>query len=52
MSDHREHHYGKHTQAPAHPSNGDKFACSCGIAYEYVVLDDGLPGEWVQVAGD
>jgi hypothetical protein len=37
-----------HTQAPADPADGDTFACECGVAYEYVVLEDGY-AEWVQV---
>lgn len=37
-----------HVQAPTNPSDGDRFACPCGVAYEYVVLEDGY-AEWVQV---
>ena len=38
-----------HAQVPDNPADGDRFTCPCGVAYEYVVLDDGLPGEWVSV---
>jgi hypothetical protein len=35
-------------QVPANPQDGDTFACPhCGYAATFVVLDDGLPGEWV-----
>lgn len=41
--------YG-HDQAPADPTNGMTFVCGgCGAKFEFVVLDDGLPGEWVEV---
>ena len=36
-----------HTQAPPDPVDGQQFSCGCGVAFEFVVLDDGLPGEWV-----
>lgn len=37
-------------QVPNNPTDGARFTCSrCGDAAEFVVLDDGLPGEWVQV---
>lgn len=37
-----------HTQAPENPGDGDSFTCSqCDVSYVFVVLDDGLPGEWV-----
>jgi hypothetical protein len=33
---------------PADPSDGDVFTCPrCGYSATFVVLDDGLPGEWV-----
>jgi hypothetical protein len=38
-----------HPQLPSDPSDGDKWVCpSCGVSYEFVVLNDGLPGEWVE----
>lgn len=36
-----------HDQAPDDPKDGDEIACSCGYRAVFVVLDDGLPGEWV-----
>ena len=37
-----------HAQVPIDANDGDTWTCpDCGIAYEFVVLDDGLPGEWV-----
>lgn len=40
-----------HAQAPTDPPDGARFSCErCGLAYEFVVLDDGLPGEWVDVS--
>ena len=37
-------------QEPANPADGDVFTCpACGHTAEYVVLDDGRPGEWVSV---
>lgn len=39
-----------HTVAPAEASDGDRFSCpACGYVAEFVVLDDGKPGEWVSV---
>lgn len=33
---------------PLSPSDGTEFECShCGETATFVVLDDGLPGEWV-----
>lgn len=37
----------EHDQVPPAPNNGDVFTCSCGYSATFVVLDDGLPGEWV-----
>lgn len=37
----------EHEQVPANPSDGDRIVCACGYSAEFVVLDDGLPGEWV-----
>lgn len=38
----------EHDQTPAEPADGDTFTCSrCGDTATFVVLDDGLPGEWV-----
>lgn len=43
----------QHDQVPANPSDGDTFRCSCcGHTAEYVELDDGKPGEWVQTSND
>ena len=40
----------QHDQAPDAPADGDRFTCShCGVAFEYVDLSDGQPGEWVSV---
>jgi hypothetical protein len=36
-----------HLQVPVDPEAGDTFQCPCGCTYEFVVLDDGEPGEWV-----
>ncbi|WP_370246918.1 hypothetical protein [Nocardioides sp.] len=37
-----------HDEVPADPANGEVHRCSrCGHTAEFVVLDDGLPGEWV-----
>ena len=42
-----------HDQAPANPRNGDRVTCArCGYSAEFVVLDDGLPGEWVDTTPD
>lgn len=39
-----------HDQVPEDPANGDRFTCErCGVSCEFVVLDDGRPGEWVDV---
>lgn len=39
-----------HEQAPDNPKDGERFTCPCcGYTTEYVVLDDGRPGEWVDV---
>ena len=39
-----------HDDVPSEASDGDRFTCShCGAAFVFVVLDDGLPGEWVDV---
>ena len=40
----------EHDQVPANPQDGDRFSCACGYSAEFVVLDDGLPGEWVSVS--
>jgi len=41
--------YG-HDQVPSDPADGDEFVCSrCGVKQVYVDLDDGQPGEWVDV---
>lgn len=41
----------EHRQAPDNPTDGDRFECPrCRLAWEFVTLDDGLPGEWVEVA--
>lgn len=37
----------EHVQAVEDP--GDEIRCPCGYVAEFVVLDDGLPGEWVQI---
>lgn len=37
----------KHALAPTDPQGGVTFSCVCGYSAEFVVLDDGLPGEWV-----
>lgn len=39
-----------HIQAPSDPKDGDRIECPCGHSAEFVVLDDGLPGEWVDLA--
>jgi hypothetical protein len=37
-----------HVQAPDDPQDGDELTCPCcGYHAVFVVLDDGLPGEWV-----
>jgi hypothetical protein len=38
-----------HTQAPENPKDGDRFVCDCGCAFEFVILNDGKPGEWVGI---
>lgn len=39
-----------HDQVPDNPNDGDTFTCStCGHSEVFVLLDDGLPGEWVTV---
>lgn len=39
-----------HEQVSDEPADGDRFHCEgCGYSAEFVVLDDGLPGEWVGV---
>jgi len=45
MADH------EHRQAPPDPHNGDRLVCGCGYVAEFVVLDDGRPGEWVGIDG-
>lgn len=40
-----------HQQVPDHPADGDVFTCSCGVAFRYVVLDDGY-GEWMSTGTD
>lgn len=38
----------EHDQVPSDPADGERFTCShCGATSEFVVLDDGKPGEWV-----
>lgn len=37
----------EHDQVPSDPSDGYRFTCGCGYTCTFVVLDDGLPGEWV-----
>lgn len=39
----------EHEQAPDDPRDGDEINCACGYHAVFVVLDDGLPGEWVEV---
>ncbi len=40
-----------HAQAPTDPADGDTFTCPrCGLTFQFVLLDDGLPGEWVEVS--
>jgi hypothetical protein len=35
-------------EVPDTPQDGDRFTCPrCGYSAEFVVLDDGKPGEWV-----
>lgn len=41
----------EHVQAPEDPKDGDEIRCWCGDVAVFVVLDDGLPGEWVQTEG-
>lgn len=42
-----------HDLVPENPEDGDVHTCSkCGVTHEFVVLDDGLPGEWVQTSQD
>lgn len=37
-----------HAIVPANAQDGDRFTCArCGYSAEFVVLNDGLPGEWV-----
>lgn len=39
------------TSAPAGATDGQRFTCpACGYVAEFVVLDDGQPGEWVTVS--
>lgn len=39
-----------HVVAPPSPKDGDRFTCEpCNYVAEFVVLDDGRPGEWVDV---
>lgn len=38
----------EHAQVPVAPSDGDTFTCPCGYVCTFVVLEDGLPGEWVE----
>ena len=42
----------EHVQAPEDPEDGDEIRCPCGHVAVFVVLDDGLPGEWVQTEGN
>lgn len=42
----------KHVQAPEDPEDGDEIRCQCGYVAVFTVLDDGLPGEWMQTEGD
>jgi hypothetical protein len=37
----------EHDQVPNEPEDGQRFTCACGYVAEFIVLDDGLPGEWV-----
>lgn len=37
----------QHVQAPINPQDGDTIGCPCGYTAEFVVLNDGEPGEWV-----
>jgi hypothetical protein len=40
----------EHMQAPPNPTDGAWFTCpACGVSYQFVVLDDDLPGEWVSL---
>lgn len=40
----------EHDQVPADPADGDRFTCSrCGVSSVFVDLNDGQPGEWVDV---
>jgi len=42
-----------HDQVPSEPVDGERFVCShCGVAFEYVDLNDGQPGEWVSTEGE
>lgn len=35
-------------EVPTSPQDGETFTCPrCGYSAEFVVLDDGKPGEWV-----
>ena len=36
-----------HIKEDANPVDGDTITCGCGFAAQFVVLDDGKPGEWV-----
>ncbi len=40
----------EHVQVPDNPSNGDTIACDCGYEAEFVALDNGRPGEWMQTS--
>lgn len=42
----------RHRLAPENPVDGQVHTCTCGFVAEFVVLDDGLPGEWVQTSRD
>ena len=40
----------EHTQPPENPTDGDTLTCPCGYTAEFVDLDNGLPGEWIQTS--
>lgn len=39
-----------HTHMPPNPNDGDRVECEvCGATFVFVDLNDGQPGEWVDV---
>lgn len=42
--------FTEHATVPENPVDGQRFVClACDYKAQFVVLDDGKPGEWVDV---